>query len=285
MSSISTEKYDPVKLEKLKFFLETNAERGKPRYFEIYVDNLKAVDKNNDPASFDDYTIYLNEDSKMIKILVYSSSEHSPRNDKFIYSILNDSEEKKRTDMQSQELSGLEVQSKIETAISNERERFQMELLKKELEDTKEELGEAKEYIEDLEEQLSVEQNKKHSWKELNLGNVASVAIEEILKRNPAWMSKVPLLGALSGLKDSESSSKNVTNDNTEGEVSFSKKAVVNSEDDKAEEFFTTILLEMHKKYTSEQLEKIITINGSMLQNEELIGIIHELIFTESKAA
>ena len=109
MSSISTEKYDPLKLEKLKFFLETNAERGKPRYFEIYVDNLKAVDKNNDPASFDDYTMYLNEDSKMIKILVYSSSEHSPRNDKFIYSIVNDSEEKKRTDKQSQELSGLEV--------------------------------------------------------------------------------------------------------------------------------------------------------------------------------
>jgi hypothetical protein len=98
-------------------------------------------------------------------------------------------------------------------------------------------------------------------------------------------MSKVPLLGALSGLNGTETSPSNVTTENTEGEVSFSKKGAAKSEEDKAEEFFTTMLLEMHKKYTPEQLEKIIEINGSILQNEELISSIHELIFTQSKAA
>jgi hypothetical protein len=45
------------------------------------------------------------------------------------------------------------------------------------------------------------------------------------------------------------------------------------------------MLLEMHKKYAPEQLQKIIEINGSMLQNEEFICSIHELIFATSKAA
>ena len=107
MSSITTEKYDPVKLERLKYFLEANAERGKPKYFEIFVDNLKAVDKNNDPACFDDYTMYLNEDSKMVKVLIYTTTENSPRNDKFIYNIVNDTEEKKKNEKQNQELSGI----------------------------------------------------------------------------------------------------------------------------------------------------------------------------------
>jgi hypothetical protein len=285
MSSISTEKYDLVKLERLKFFLETNAESGKPRYFEIYVDNLKAVDKNNDYTCFDDYLLYLNEDSKLVKILIYTHSETSPRNDKFFFSIVNEKEERNELNKLNHELNGLDFQTKIESAISAERERIQTEQLKKELEDTKEELEDAQEYIEELEEKLTTEQNKKHSWKELNLGNVASVAIEEIVKRNPTWMSKVPLLEALSGLNGAESPIANTTTENIEGEVSFSKKGAAKSEEDKAEEFFTTMLLEMHKKYTPEQLEKIIEINGSILQNEELISSIHELIFTQSKAA
>lgn len=185
MSSITTEKYDPVKLERLKYFLEASVERGKPKYFEIFVDNLKAVDKNNDPACFDDYTMYLNEDSKMVKVLIYTTTENCPRNDKFIYNIVNETEEKKKSEKQHQELNGIELQTRIDSAITTERERNQNEQLKKELETVKAELVQAEEYIESLEEDLTAERSKKHSWKELNLGNVASIAIEEVVKRNP----------------------------------------------------------------------------------------------------
>ena len=225
MSSITTEKYDPVKLERLKYFLEASAERGKPKYFEIFVDNLKAVDKNNDPACFDDYTMYLNADSKMVKVLIYTTTESCPRNDKFIYNIVNETEEKKKSLAQGQELNGIELQTRIDSAINNERERNQNEQLKKELETVKAELVQAEEYIESLEEDLTTERTKKHSWKELNLGNVASIAIEEVVKRNPGWMKKVPLLGALSGLADAESSSMDKTGATENGQASFKKKA------------------------------------------------------------
>lgn len=43
-SKITQEKYDLVKIERLKHFLESAHEKGKPKFYEIFVDNLKAVD-------------------------------------------------------------------------------------------------------------------------------------------------------------------------------------------------------------------------------------------------
>ena len=278
MSSITTEKYDPVKLERLKYFLEANAERGKPKYFEIFVDNLKAVDKNNDPACFDDYTMYLNEDSKMVKVLIYTTTESCPRNDKFIYNIVNETEENKKNEKQNQELSGIELQNRIDSAINNERERNQNEQLKKELETVKAELVQAEEYIESLEVDLTTERTKKHSWKELNLGNVASIAIEEVVKRNPDWMKKVPLLGALSGLADAESSSIDKTGATENGNASFKKKAdeQPSGEINEAQfEFFR----QMEETFSEEQLQKVMEINTAMLQDDSLVDTVYELIY------
>ncbi len=68
-ATITTETYEPVKMERLRHFLESHAERGRPRYFEIFVDNLKVVDRTNDPGSFEDYAMYITEDTRMIKVL------------------------------------------------------------------------------------------------------------------------------------------------------------------------------------------------------------------------
>ena len=275
MSSLTTEKYDPVKLERLKHFLETNAERGKPRYFEIFVDNLKAVDKNNDPGTFDDYTMYLNDDSKIIRVLIYTCSETSPRNDKFVFAIVNETEEKKKIEKQNQELSGIEVQTKIDSAINAEREHNQSEQLKKELESTKAELEQAEEYIETLEGELTVERNKKHSWKELNLGNVASIAIEEVVKRNPAWMQKIPLLSALSGLAETETIP---TNSTDEGNASFKRKTTQQQPDEKTA-VQTAFFQHMEEIFTEMQLQKVMEIINAMIEQNTLVDTIHELIY------
>src|SRR6266498_1633907 len=119
-SKITTEKYDVVKMERLKHYLEANAERDKPKYYEIFVDNLKVVDKTNDPACFDDFAMYMNEESKIIKVLIYSSTETSPRNDKFIFTITNAEEEKRKQEKKQSELNGFEIQNKIDSAITTE---------------------------------------------------------------------------------------------------------------------------------------------------------------------
>lgn len=277
-ANFKEEKYDPLKLERLKLYLENNVERGKPRFFEIFVDNLKAVDKNNDPATFDDYAMYLTEDSRLIKVLIYSTSETSPRNEKFFFKIVNEAEEKKKADKQNQELSGIEVEAKIKNAIEAEKERSQNELLKKELETTKVGLAEAEEYIETLEEQLSEERSKKHSWRELNLGNVASIAFEEVVKRNPAWMQKVPLLGALSGLAETEPQN---TSSTEEGSASFKRKAT--QQPDEKEGVQTAFFKHMEETFTEIQLQKVMDIIHAMIEQNALVDTVHELIYQTSE--
>src|SRR5690348_1197746 len=109
MSKITTEKYDPIRIERIRHFLESSAEKGKPKFYEIFVDNLKAVDKTDDTACFDEYKMYLDGNTQLIKILIYTSTENCPRNDKFIFSVHNPNEEKKQA-----QLDGLEIQNKID---------------------------------------------------------------------------------------------------------------------------------------------------------------------------
>ena len=52
---VTTEKYDQLKIDKLRHFLEAQAEKGMAKPFEIFVDNLKVVAKTDDPKEFDSY--------------------------------------------------------------------------------------------------------------------------------------------------------------------------------------------------------------------------------------
>jgi hypothetical protein len=97
MANITNEKYDPVRIERIRHFLESCEEKGKPKFYEIFVDNLKAVDKTDDTSCFDEYKVYMDDNTQMIKILIYTSTENCPRNEKFIFSVRNPKEEKSRS--------------------------------------------------------------------------------------------------------------------------------------------------------------------------------------------
>ncbi len=273
MSKISTEKYDLVKLERLKHFLETNAEKGKSKFYEIFVDQLKAVDKTNDPSCFDEYQVYLNDDTRMIKVLIYTSTENCPRNDKFIYTLPGGSKE--------QELNGIEVESKIQSAISTERERLNTEQLRKELHETKEKLEDAEEYIGTLETELETVKAKKNSWKEIQLGNVASVALEEIVKRNPNLTKNVPLLGTLSGLLGTDEEIADTENNSAdtaeEHQASFSKK-VSDETIDKAVKAKLEFFRQMEDAFSEEELQKVFEIIHTLGEDSSQITTVHNLL-------
>jgi hypothetical protein len=138
-SKITQEKYDLVKIERLKHFLESAAEKGRPKFYEVFVDNLKAVDKTSDPEAFDEYLVYMGDDTRMVKVLIYTSTESCPRNDKFLFTVT--SPDKEREEKRRGELSGLEVEEKIHAVVQQEREKMATELLKKELQGIDEEIA------------------------------------------------------------------------------------------------------------------------------------------------
>ena len=90
---VTNDKYDQLKIDKLKHFLEDMASKGQAKPYEIFVDNLKVVPKTEDPKDFDSYEFYMNEDTEKIRILIYNSNL-SPRNDQYCFYVQQNKQEK-----------------------------------------------------------------------------------------------------------------------------------------------------------------------------------------------
>jgi hypothetical protein len=221
--AITSETYDQLKIDKLKLYLQTQADRNAARYYEIYVDNLKAVHKTNDIQEFDSYEDYMTEDTDRIRILVYSTNSQSPRNDQYVYRMKKQEEQK--TIVQQQGLSGIEIESRMEEKLQTHRERWEHEALVKELEQTKQQLKESEEYAEKLMAELQEYRSKKLHWGNVNLGELASVVVEGIVRRNPQMVAKLPGGEALAGIIEQDNKERGTTTPTQETEVSFKKKS------------------------------------------------------------
>lgn len=221
--AITSETYDQLKIDKLKLYLQTQADRNAARFYEIYVDNLKAVHKTNDIQEFDSYEDYMTEDTDRIRILVYTTNSTSPRNDQYVYRMKKPEEQK--TVVQQQGLSGIEIESRMEEKLQTHRERWEHEALVKELEQTKQQLKESEEYAEKLAAELLEYKSKKLHWGNVNLGELASVVVEGIVRRNPQMVAKLPGGETLAGIIEQDNKERGTTTPTQETEVSFKKKS------------------------------------------------------------
>lgn len=287
-SKITQEKYDLVKIERLKHYLEAAAEKGRPKFYEVFVDNLKAVDKTSDPEVFDEYLVYMGEDTRMVKVLIYTSTEACPRNDKFIFTV--SSPEKEREDKRRQELSGFEIEEKIQSVVQQEREKMSTELLKKELRETQEDLEEAEKYIEELEKQLVEAKNTKATAKQ-NFGEVVSLALESMIRRNSHLLNGIPLVGqGLAGVveqdnKRLEDTALNSPSAIEERNVSFKRmssdeekqmppKASISKEDQETLAYFQSL----RHAFTESELLQVLDIISALSQDKESIASVLDLL-------
>jgi hypothetical protein len=236
--SVTIENYDQLKIDKIKLHLQSQAEKGNPRFYEIFVDNLKAVHKTNDVADFDSYEDYMTEDTEKIRILIYSSSSTSPRNDQYTYRMKKMVETKGEA---SPSLNGLEIEARIEEKLQGHRERWEHEQLRKELEQTKKQLEEAENYSDKLEAELLQFRSKKMHFGNVNLGELASVVVEGFVRRNPQILAKIPGAEGLAGVieQDNKDKANAAQNPSVESNASFKK-----AEDETAE-----VLTEEEKGY------------------------------------
>jgi hypothetical protein len=221
--AITSETYDPLKIDKLKLYLQTQSDRNAARYYEIYVDNLKAVHKTNDLQEFDSFEDYMTDDTERIRILVYTTNSQSPRNDQYVYRMKKQDEQKQI--VQAQGLSGIEIENRMEEKLQTHRERWEHEALVKELEQTKQQLKESEEYAEKLVVELLEYKSKKLLWGNVNLGEFASVVVEGFVRRNPQMLNKLPGGEALAGIIEQDNKERGTTIPTPETEVSFKKKS------------------------------------------------------------
>jgi hypothetical protein len=287
MSNITNEKYDPVRIERIRHFLESCEEKGKPKFYEIFVDNLKAVDKTDDTSCFDEYKVYMDDNTQMIKILIYTSTENCPRNDKFIFSVRNPKEEKKQ-----EQLNGLDIQNKIEAAIQLERDRNHVLQLQKELEVTKERLEEAEEYAGTLEEKLENYQQayeqlkaKKISTAEMNTGRLVGYVTNYFIKNYPSLAGKIPGIAELSGFLAEEPQPYmlgNAPDTSTNGAATFSKKKEDMAEPptlDPETESKLAFIKGMEDAFNTTQMQQVVDIIKGLAGQPDQIPVLHSIFY------
>ncbi len=280
-----TNPYNDVKLSQFKMWLHDMATKGEEKHFEVYVNDVKVVPRTNKIEQIDDHKAYLEDTTETVKVFVYNT-ENSNRYLQFIFFIEKkkpiEHVENNHLPQQPQGLSGIELENRISerltAALAQERERWQNDLMKREFETCKKDLADAEEYIEDLEKQLSHYKSKKLHWGDVNLGDVASVIVEGMVKRNPHWVAKLPGGDALAGLIANEATTENATAEVVENEVVFKKKTP--AEDGLSEEVKAQLgfLKQLETHFNQEQLDKIMLILQSFVEKPNTIETVFELL-------
>jgi len=262
---VTNDKYDQLKIDKLKHFLEEMAAKENARPFEIFVDNLKVVPKTEDPKDFDNYEFYMNEDTEKIRILIYNS-RFTPRNDQYCFYVQQNKHEKP--------LNGLgDIDNLIQEKLSARDREHEMTQLKTELEETKKQLEEAEEYADVLEKQLEESKANKYKLGKLDLVELGGVVLENLAVRNSPALEKIGL-GGLFGAGNQQLEQPRIE----ETEASFQKKTS-NAGDLKPEHLqYIPVLQQLDNAFDAPNLEIVMLVLGKFSEEPAQLKIVAELL-------
>ena len=270
---VTNDTYDQLKIDKLKHFLEAQEAKGQAKPFEIFVDNLKVVSKTEDPQEFDTYEFYMNEDTEKVRILIYNSNL-SPRNDQYCFMV-------QKNIGSTKSLNGLgEIEGIIQEKLAVRDREYEMSRLKEELEATKQELEETEEYAEKLEEEIKNLKENKFKLKNIDVGELASVALEGIVRRNPQFLTKIPGIGeGLAGIIEQDNRDKErllAQPQTPEPKVSFEKDTA--PEITEEEKRHLVYLRKLEQTFNPQQAEMFNAVLHAMVEDPSLIPTILDLI-------
>jgi hypothetical protein len=182
------ENYSESRVNMIYELLKKEAENGTPKDYEIKVDELKVVSRNNNPERLYDFEQFVLPESRNVTIIVHSNLHRSLR-----YLLLLQEEEPA-----TEELSGIE--KSINTKMQHEKTKWEHTQLKREHEETKQQLKECEDYVRQLKEKVStleIENEKGNSKGRLT--NAIMGLAGAYISSNPNGLSGIPLIGGMFG--------------------------------------------------------------------------------------
>ena len=270
---VTTENFDQLKIDKLKHFLEDMADKGQPRPYEIFVDALKVVPKNSDPANFENYDYYLNEDSEKIRILIYNTNQ-SPRNDQYNFLVQKNKQEKSANGLG-------EIDAIIQEKLSAREKEYEFAKLQGELAEAKKQLEESEEYAESLELQLEEAKTNKYKLGNINVAELASITLEGMIRRNPQMLAKIPGGEALAGIIEEDNldaAKKQLAPTTAEGEASFQKQEKGTESLTESQKRHLHFFSMLEEKFTETQLDDVMQIIHKFAEEPAQMPIVKELL-------
>lgn len=260
---VTNDKFDQLKVDKLKHYLQDMAAKGHAKPFEIFVDSLKIVPKTEDPNEFDNYEYYMNEDTEKIRILIYNSAA-SPRNDQYCFYV-----QQMKIDKPVNGLGDLDgiIQEKL-----NARDKeYELNRVKDELEETKKQLEEAEEYAEMLEQQLEESKSNKYKLGKLDLVELGGAVLEKLAVKNSPALEKIGLGGLIAS--DTPPTSEPAE----ETEATFQKKESSPSLNPDQLQYIP-VLQQLDQAFDKTQLETVMQILARFSEEPEQLKTVAELL-------
>jgi hypothetical protein len=160
----------------------------------------------------------------------------------------------------SKSLNGLgEIESIVQEKLAARDREHEMNRLREELETTKQELEETEEYAEKLEKEIQSFKENKFKLGNINIGELASVAMEGMIRRNPQFLTKLPGGEALAGIivQDNQEMEKRLlqpkTDQNTE--ATFQKKEASEQSFSEVEVRQLHFLQQLQSSFNHKQIE------------------------------
>jgi hypothetical protein len=269
---VTNDTYDQLKIDKLKHFLEAQAEKGQAKPFEIFVDNLKVVSKTDDPKEFDNYEFYMNEDTEKVRILIYNS-DLSPRNDQYCFQV-------QKSVGNTKSLNGLgEVENMIQEKLAARDREHEMNRLKEELEATKLELEESEDYAETLEKEIQYLKENKFKLGNINIAEFTAAMLEGFVRKNPQMLTKLPGGEALAGFIQQDNLEKErLLSQPPQPEPKVNVQKETSPDITEGEKLQLSVLRKIEQTFSKEQAEMFNAVIHTMVEEPSVIPTILELV-------
>ena len=278
---IQFDNFDQQKIDRLKNHLVAMAAKNNAKQYEIFVDALKAVPKTDEPSEFDGYEDYMTPDTEQIKIIIYNTAA-SPRNDQYVFLL----KARNREEATSLGLNGMPVKTFSRNSASEWRETQERKTaesleilsLKKQNAELLRELAESEEYADQLAAAVEAAKENGNKIGGVHWGEVVSVALEGLVRRNTHIIAQFPAAAGLAGIIEKDN--KHIEAPQENAEVSFKKKEDVVNEPalSAAEKKFLELFHELQKFFDESEIGQVIEILDALSKDKTQLQPVLELV-------
>ncbi len=290
---IQFDKFDQQKVDRLKAHLEVQDQRGTPKFYEVYVDNLKAVQKTDDPSEFEGYENFLTDSTRQIKIVIYNSGA-SPRNDQFVFNMQAQTTQQALemgldglpTLFSKNELVELKANRELKLAENN-----RIKELNEQVSELQSELSQVNEYVSILETGIAEAKANANKLGGVDIGVVIAEGLNGFIRKNTHLISKINGLNGVAKLIEADTHLQNLPPAVPENaEVSFTKKTEKNTQAnaqpvvqappvlDEQEQHFLGLMNLMSETLTEEQVYQIISIMDVLKDEPQKIAEVMQTL-------
>lgn len=276
---IQFDNYNAEKIERLKLHLSHYADKGQAKPYEIYVDNLKAVPKTEATEDFYSYETYLSADTEKIKIIIYNSL-NSPRNEQFVFLLKASNREQAR----ELGLSGLDQDRFTRRSVSlwqqqrqvQDRRQEEIQALRYEISRLRAKEKEQLELIDTYEKIIEKAKANGNKIGGIHAGEIVSVALEGLVRRNTHLLAKLPFGAELAGIIEADTKRQQETSHHQSGngehpqsQSQFTRLETQSQSD--AQSAFVELFTALEQHLTKAQLEQVSQLLGMVLDHPALL--------------